>query len=182
MPKLLPLSSQSDAAIEALLDAAFGPDRHGRTAYAIRSGMRWLPRFSYAILRGDGEFAGLLQSWPVALIDEDKGTEIPLIMVGPVAVMPQWQQGGYGRMMMDRLVADADDMADAPLMMIGDPEYYGRFWGFSAESTGGWKAPGPVEMRRLLMRGVKQAPALPASSAGMLGPRQLHPAETGRPA
>jgi predicted N-acetyltransferase YhbS len=34
--------------------------------------------------------------------------------------------------------------------MIGDPEYYGRFFGFSAEATGQWRLPGPVEMRRLL--------------------------------
>ncbi len=174
MPSLLPLSSQSDAAIEALLDAAFGTKRHGRTAYAIHRGMTWLPRFSYALTQDTGELAGLLQSWPVALIDEETGAECPLIMVGPVAVMPQWQQGGYGRMMMDRLVADADTLADAPLMMIGDPEYYGRFWGFTADATAGWKAPGPFDPRRLLMRSVKQAPALPASASGMLGPRQPH--------
>ena len=36
--------------------------------------------------------------------------------------------------------------------MIGDPEYYGRFWGFSDEHTGGWNLPGPFEPRRLLAR------------------------------
>ena len=58
-------------------------------------------------------------------------------------------------MMMDRLVTDADATADAHLMMIGDPEYYGRFWDFWADATGGWKAPGPVDPRRLLMRQVQ---------------------------
>lgn len=172
MPKLLPLSSQPDAATEALLDAAFGTDRHGRTAYAIRRGTAWLPRFSYAVLRDTGELAGLLQSWPVALTDEEAGTETPLIMVGPVAVLPEWQGEGHGRMLMDRLIADAEETADCPLMMIGDPEYYGRFWGFSADATGGWRVPGPVDPRRLLMRGLRGAPALPAASTGLLGPRQ----------
>jgi predicted N-acetyltransferase YhbS len=36
--------------------------------------------------------------------------------------------------------------------MIGDPEYYGRFFGFSAAITGGWVLPGPVERHRLLAR------------------------------
>ena len=31
------------------------------------------------------------------------------------------------------------------MMLVGDPEYYGRFWGFSADATAGWRLPGPVE-------------------------------------
>jgi len=58
---------------------------------------------------------------------------------------------------------------DAPLpqVMIGDPEYYGRFWGFSAEHTGGWTLPGPWEPRRLLVRCTNPA-VLPRE--GKLGP------------
>jgi hypothetical protein len=37
-----------------------------------------------------------------------------------------------------------------PLMMIGDPEYYERFFGFSAAQTADWRIDGPVERRRLL--------------------------------
>lgn len=135
--------------------------------------MRPLEELSYAAVGGDGALLGLIQSWPVALKDDESGREIPLIMVGPVAVMPEWQAQGYGRTMMDRLVADADRIADAPLMMIGDPEYYQRFWNFTAEATGGWRAPGPVEQRRLLMRPVAAAPALAPHLSGMLGPRTL---------
>jgi len=175
VPKLFPLSSQPDSAIEALLDAAFGTDRHGRTAYAIRRGMRWLAEYSYAALGEDGALVGLLQSWPVALTDDAGGAEIPLIMVGPVAVSPQSQGEGCGRLLMDRLIHDADARAVAHLMMIGDPEYYGRFWGFSADATSGWRAPGPFEPRRLLLREVPNAAPLPEDLSGMLGPRVLAP-------
>lgn len=175
VPILLPLTSQNDVAIENLLDAAFGPDRHGRTAYKIRQGMGWLPRFSYAASDDDGRFIGLLQSWPVALIGRDPASdmpvETPLIMVGPVAVAPHYQGGGIGRMMMDRLMEDADNAADAPLMMIGDPEYYDRFWGFTAQATARWSAPGPVEAERLLTRNVAGIPPLTPYLRGMLGPR-----------
>ena len=54
---------------------------------------------------------------------------------------------------------------DGALFLIGDPDYYGRF-GFTAERTGGWRAPGPVERRRLLARGH----GVP-DGEGMLGPR-----------
>lgn len=169
MTTLSPLDSQSTNAIDNLLDAAFGPDRHGRTAYAIRAGMHWLPEFSYALSDDTGAFVGLLQSWPVALVQND-GARMPLIMVGPVAVLPERQGEGFGKHLMNRLITDADRQADAPLMMIGDPEYYGRFWGFSADVTTGWCAPGPVEQRRLLARDVPGAAPLRAIS-GMLGPR-----------
>lgn len=140
----------SPAAVEALLDAAFGPDRFGRTAYRLRAGTFALPDLSFAAF-DQGRLVGTLQSWPVALAQGDGG-RVPLVMVGPVAVEPDVQRGGIGRAMMDALVAAADAGADGALMMIGDPEYYGRFWGFAADATGCWDLPGPFERRRLLAR------------------------------
>lgn len=165
---ILPLESQASAAIEALLDEAFGADRHGRTAYAIRTGMSWLPSLSLACLDDAGAFVGLLQSWPVAL-HADRGSTAPLVMVGPVAVLPDRQGEGYGRALMDALMDRARTATDTPpLIMIGDPEYYGRFWGFSADQTGGWRTPGPVDPRRLLAVSL-HGHILPGQ--GMLGPR-----------
>lgn len=164
------LAGTADTAIAALLDAAFGPDRHGRTAYRIRRGMAWLTDLSFAARDENGALVGVLQSWPVALADPDRAPA-PLVMVGPVAVVPDLQLGGIGRLLMDHLVAVADALpvaARLPLVMIGDPEYYGRFWGFSADATGGWDVPGPVERRRLLAR-LPNGEAPPAR--GMLGPR-----------
>lgn len=164
---IVPLESQPADAIEQLLDAAFGPERHGRTAYLIRDSMPWLPALSFATLGDDGGLIGSLQSWPVALIQAD-GPALPLIMVGPVAVDPAHQGGGHGRAMMDAVVAAARAQASEPLMMIGDPEYYGRFWGFSADGTDGWAAPGPFEKRRLLALSVD---GRTVGGTGMLGPR-----------
>lgn len=164
---IVPLESQPEQAIEHLLDSAFGADRHGRTAYHIRHGMPWLTNLSFAVLDDDGALVGSLQSWPIALNQAD-GTQIPLIMVGPVAVAPDHQGGGHGRAMMDAVVAAARAQASEPLMMIGDPEYYGRFWGFSAEQTAGWDAPGPFEKHRLLALSVD---GRNIGGQGMLAPR-----------
>ncbi|WHO41140.1 N-acetyltransferase [Sphingobium sp. AP49] len=166
MSVIVPLDTQPKEAIEALLDAAFGPDRHGRTAYLIRDGMPWLPQLSFAVLDA-GQLIGSLQSWPVALTHED-GSQTPLVMVGPVAVDPAHQKGGHGRAMMDAVVAAARAQRSEPLMMIGDPEYYGRFWGFTAQGTAGWACPGPFEPRRLLALSVDDCPI---DGVGMLSPR-----------
>ena len=89
-------------------------------------------------------------------------------MVGPVAVSPALQGTGHGRAMMDAVVTAARTHRSEPLMMIGDPEYYGRFWGFSAGATGGWTCPGPYEARRLLALSVDGSAI---GGEGMLGPR-----------
>lgn len=167
MVELLPLSDVESPKVEALLDAAFGPDRFARTAYRIRSGVSADPKLSFAIVDDHG-LAGTIQCWPVAHHAAD-GIATNLLMVGPVAVRPNVQGGGYGRQLMDGMLAAALEKADSALMMVGDPEYYGRFWGFDAAATGAWDLPGPFEQRRLLGLAVN-GHALP-TNAGMIGPR-----------
>ncbi|MET0371161.1 MAG: N-acetyltransferase [Sphingobium sp.] len=167
MTVIVPLDTQPHAALEQLLDAAFGPDRRARTAYLIRTGMAQLPDLSFGLIDDQGKLIGSLQSWPVALTSA-AGKQTPLIMVGPVAVAPSLQREGHGRRLMDHAVAVARTRPGDPLMLIGDPEYYARFWGFSADGTAGWRAPGPVDPRRLLALSTNGAVI---GGEGMLGPR-----------
>jgi predicted N-acetyltransferase YhbS len=160
-----PLTPDRAPAVEALLDRAFEPGRHGRTAYKVRGAATPIAALSFVAVEGDA-LLGSIQCWPVALL-LDRGGSVPLVMVGPVAVAPECQRTGLGRQLMDTaLAAAAEAGLDDAMMLIGDPEYYGRFFGFTADRTAGWRVPGPVEARRLLARGT----AVPAA-AGMLGPR-----------
>lgn len=160
-----PLASVPAAAVEALLDRVFGADRRGRTAYRIREGMAQIDALSFAAFEGEA-LAGTIQCWPIELRHRD-GSATPLVMLGPVAIVPERQGEGYGRALMHASIdrARALGMADA-LMLIGDPEYYGRF-GFSADCTAAWEAPGTVERHRLLAYG----PCTPLAP-GLLGPRR----------
>lgn len=184
---LIPLTAVPEAMIEELLDRVFGEDRHARTAYRIRAGMDWLSALSFAALDEDEMLVGTIQCYPVALT-QATGRALPLIMVGPVAILPERQGEGFGQGLMAAMLdAETRLAADGQMpfaqVLIGDAEYYGR-WGFSAAMTGGWRCPGPYEAQRLLARG----PALPAMPAeGMLGPwdeiAQLDPeAEPGQQA
>lgn len=150
MIEIVPLERVDPADVEALLDAAFGADRKERTAYRMRDGVGALPALSFAALDGQ-QLVGTLQSWPVALESPD-GRLTPMTLVGPVAVRPDIQRSGLGRKLMDTLVTAAGKEGHDALMMIGDPEYYGRFFDFSADATAKWAVPGPVERRRLLAR------------------------------
>lgn len=166
---LIPLEAVDPAMIEEVLDRAFGPDRHARTAYRIREGMPWLPALSFAALDENDLLVGTIQCWPIALQTRDG--PVPLVMVGPVAVVPERQGEGFGIGLMSAMIAaDAELAATGKTalaqVLIGDADYYGR-WGFSSAMTGGWRCPGPYEQDRLLARGAALA-AMPAE--GMLGP------------
>jgi len=152
------LSNVADGVVDALLDDAFGLDRHQRTAYLLRKGMQAIDHLSLGILDGD-ELVGSVQCWPIRVGDA------ALVLVGPVAVASHRQNAGIGTRLM-QLMLDAMQAGDAPMVMIGDPEYYGRF-GFTAEGTSGWTLPGPWEPRRLLLRNPAML-ALPEH--GALGP------------
>lgn len=161
MIELVALETIDAAAVEQLLDRAFGADRHLRTAYRLRDGVSALRGPSLAAIE-DGVLIGTIQLWPVLFTGND-GRRVPLTLVGPVAVEPERQRDGIGR----KLVAAAlDRVPDDALMLIGDPEYYGRFFGFTADRTAEWRLPGPVEQRRLLARG-ESVP----DGAGTIGPR-----------
>ena len=165
MTEILPLNQIPAADVESLLDAAFGADRHGRTAYKLRAGTKAIPALSFAAV-DDGVLIGTLQSWPVVL-ETPSGERAPLTLVGPVAVSPALQRSGIGRKLMTQMLAVADASVADALMMIGDPEYYGRFFGFTADATGGWHLPGPVERHRLLAR-ISRAGGVPRE--GVIGP------------
>ncbi|MBA4008066.1 MAG: GNAT family N-acetyltransferase [Erythrobacter sp.] len=177
---IIPLEAVDPAMIEEVLDRAFGPDRHARTAYRIREGMAWLPGLSLAALDENDLLVATIQCWPVGL--QTKEGQVPLVMVGPVAVVPERQGEGFGVGLMSAMLAEDARLAASggrvsssseavgqqglPQVLIGDASYYGR-WGFSAAMTGGWRCPGPYEQDRLLARGHALA-AMPAE--GMLGP------------
>lgn len=159
---LSPLADADPNEVEALLDASFGADRRGRTAYKLREGMQAIPELSFAAWEED-RMVGALQCWPIALHNDAGDT--PLILVGPVAVDPERQQQGIGRAMMREMLTLAEDRE--ALVLIGDPEYYGRHFGFIADQTANWELPGPFERRRLLARtGGRDLPY-----RGILGPR-----------
>lgn len=165
--RLAPIAEAPPPAIETLLDLAFGADRHGRTAYRLRAGVAAEARASCVAFDAQGVLVGSLQSWPLGLFARDGTAEpTPLWLVGPIAVHPARRSEGIGRAMLRRALA-AIDRTGLPALLIGDPDYYGPF-GFSADATGGWSLPGPVERHRLLVR-LDDGMTLPAT--GILGPR-----------
>ena len=136
------------AAREALLDAAMGPGRTRKSSEALRRGRLPSDGLSLAAIAADGTLAGTVRLWEIAAGSRD-GVPVPALLLGPLAVDPGQHGGGIGAALMRHAIAEATRLGHGAILLVGDPEYYGRF-GFSAEATGALAMPGPFEQRRLL--------------------------------
>ena len=154
-----PAAAADRPAIDALLDAAFGPARHARTAALLRIGAQPIAGPSLIARAADGTLLASIEYWPLALVAGS--TTVPLTLLGPLAVAPAARDQGHGRRLIAASLTIADAMALDPILLIGDPSYYGPF-GFTADATAGWHLPGPVERHRLLLR-QRVARLMPAS-------------------
>ena len=142
-----PEETGHDPIIEEINAEAFGPGRFARAAYKIREGGPHDRTLSFVALC-DGEVVGSVrQSWV------DAGGARALLL-GPLAVRPDWKNRGIGRQLV-RIAVDAARQAGAPaVILVGDAPYYGPL-GFSRVPFGQIRMPRPVDPARLLIAEIK---------------------------
>ena len=150
-------TSADDSAIEKLMDEAFGPARHSRSVWLLRSG----PPIAdlCLVLRESGITLASLRFWEVQLEQQ------AVLLLGPLAVQPDLRGQGYGQRIVEEGLARARAMGEWPLVLVsGEPEYYPKF-GFVPAAPYQLDWPGFVEPERLqfleLQQGVLGALRLP---------------------
>lgn len=129
------------AAIGRILDDAFGPERHRKTAQRLRDGQA--PVLSL-VAREDGRLIGTLRFWSVRI-----GRRHRALLLGPVAVDQTHRSRGVGAWLINTGLARAQAMGHRAVILVGDAPYYGRF-GFSTAFTEAMTLPGPVDRARFL--------------------------------
>ncbi len=130
---------------EALLDLCFGEARFAKASERLREGRLPADGLSFAATEG-GRLVGSVRLWHVTA-----GPGRPALLLGPLAVHPEFRGRGIGAALMRRGLQDAARLGHRAVLLVGDAPYYGRF-GFSAEKTGALWLPGPYEKHRLLGR------------------------------
>jgi predicted N-acetyltransferase YhbS len=121
------------AAIEILLDQAFGPNRLAKSSYSYRKQVsRVWPLCLVA--RAGGETVGTIRYWPIGI----GPAAAPALLLGPVAVHADYRSSGVGGMLIRTSLARAAAAGHHLVMLVGDEPYYGRFgfrpaaeWGIS---------------------------------------------------
>lgn len=162
------------AAVEALLDIAFGADRQRKTAYRLRDGVPDVPALAFVAYEG-GVLVGTIQFWPISIKDEATGAfGPPALLLGPIAIAEHLRGKGVGMGLIDTGVKAAQALGYVHVLLVGDAPYYGRA-GFSAATTGGIALPGPFDPARLLARQINAGDPLPA--AGIVLPALTQPAQ-----
>ncbi len=153
------------AAIEALLDASFGPDRFTKTAYRLRDGVESIPALNLVAIEHDEHghevVVGTIRYWPILV-----GGTTQSILLGPIAVAAHLQGSGLGSKLIRMSLNKAVAQGHKSVILVGDAPYYERF-GFSRALTLGMQMPGPVDMSRLL--GLELVEGSLAGAAGMIG-------------
>ena len=130
------------AAREALLDASFGENRHGRTCQRLRDGRAPAAGLALAAVH-EGKLVGTVRLWHVSAGGR------PALVLGPLAVDPACRELGIGAALMQQALAAARARGHAAVILLGDAPYYARF-GFLAEKTGALVLPCPFERDRLM--------------------------------
>ncbi|MEK9968514.1 MAG: N-acetyltransferase [Ferrovibrio sp.] len=143
MYPILPERPADAAQIDSLLDLTFGSDRTRKTVYRLREGVAHLKPLAYVVRDEDGIVLGSIRYWPVVIGE----AATPAIMLGPVAVHPDYQGQGIGRALIRHSLYAATRLGHALCILVGDKPYYEPF-GFVGAADRGLEMPGWVERER----------------------------------
>lgn len=131
------------AAIERVLDRAFGPGRHAKTSERVRErGAVLEPGLSRVALNDAGEVIGVCRIWRVQ-------AGAPLCFLGPLAVDPAAPAPGLGLAMTREAVAACRAIGGNGVVLVGAARFF-RPLGFTLVPPGRITLPGPVDPNRLL--------------------------------
>ncbi len=116
--------------IEALLDAAFGPQRQRKISYRYRRGVAALPGLCL-VARDGAALVGTIRVWPIRIGVDGDG-----VLIGPVAVAASHRSQGIGGRLMRAVLGRAESERWPVAVLVGDPGYYQRFGFVAAGSVG----------------------------------------------
>jgi len=141
---LKPEQPQDSAAIEALLDHAFGPGRFTKVSERVREHADFAPELSLCAWE-NGRLLGVVRMWRVAVGGQ------PVVFLGPLAVDKTQRKAGLGGLLVARACHAAQHVGETCVLLVGDPPYFNRF-GFDADLAKAVRLPGPVDQKRVMVK------------------------------
>lgn len=128
-------------AIEILLDAAFGTERHARPSYRLRDGIPPIANLCF-VARRNADILGTIRFWPLTI----PGTQSALLL-GPIAVDAAHGNLRIGSRLIEQSLGDVRTHGHDAVAAIGDARYLSRF-GFRPAQEFALEFPGEVAAGR----------------------------------
>lgn len=120
-------------AIARVVEAAFGQPDEARLVEALRATEGYIPALALVAEAG-GEVVGHTMFTHVNLRGDDANRRI--LALAPVAVRPDVQRSGIGKMLVREGLRIAGDMGEPLVVVLGHPAYYPKFGFSSARAIG----------------------------------------------
>ena len=141
-----------EAAIAGVVTTAFaGAERSGGNEAGIGGRLREELELeaSYVAVTPSGSVVGHIGFSPVTIDGERRGW----YGLAPLAVLPDWQRRGIGAALVEAGLEDLRRFDAAGCVVLGEPEYYGRF-GFAHDAALSYPAASaPEHFQRLVLGG-----------------------------
>lgn len=129
--------------VEGLYDTCFAPGRELLSSYRLRSEVPRVSDLCLVARDPSGILSAAIRFWPVAIGE----TNLPSLLLGPIAVHPTRQGEGLGGMLMRESLSRAGALGWDRVLLVGDAPYYERF-GF--QKLEGVEMPPPTNPDRVL--------------------------------
>lgn len=161
LPPIAPETTDEISEVEALIETAFGPGRLAKTAERLREGRAPAAGLS-VVAREAGVIVGCARVWDIQI------GQTAALLLGPFAVADGWRGRGLGAALIEAACKRAQAMDHRLVLLVGDAAYFSRM-GFQPVERGTVTLPGPVDMRRVLVRALADGAAVGLSGAVAAG-------------
>ena len=149
---------QDGPRVDALVDRAFGPGRFTKVSERVREFATFAPELSMCAWSGK-RLLGCARMWRVRVGGR------PVMFLGPFAVEQGERSAGFGARLIARACEAAQAAGETHVVLVGDEPYFSRV-GFARSAGREVIMPGPVDQRRVLVRGLQPEAGELAGSVG----------------
>jgi predicted N-acetyltransferase YhbS len=110
-----------------------GCDEH-YLMHVMRESEDYIPELTMIAQRGEQPVAAI--AYTRSRIEKEDGSQLLTATFGPMGVLPKYQRMGIGRALINHTLCLAREMNIPAILILGDPDYYGRLGFKPAEDYG----------------------------------------------